>query len=184
MGRVVDGDQNVKIFVLYLMENINYPMTFVTINDILMESDYVMYIDFAENFAKMLDDGLIRISGHDERGAELYEVTEHGRLVARELHSDILPAILKDTMKIALRYLDFKRRGVTWSCRIAAREDGRYDLVCVMCENKAEILHTSIVVDTLTRAVAMKQNVDDHPEIVYRSTMALLSGEVNYFFDK
>lgn len=184
MGRVVDGDQNVKIFVLYLMENIGYPMSFLTINDILMETDYVMYLDFAENFGKMLDDRLIRMNGKDERGDDLYEVTDHGRLVARELHSDILPAILRDTMKIALRYLDFKRRGVTWSCRIEKREDDRYDLICIMKEKGAEIFHVTMAVDTLVRAQAMKENVDDHPEIVYRSSMALLSGEVNFMFNQ
>lgn len=183
MGRVVDGDQNVKIFVLYLMENIGYPLSFLTLNDILMETDYVMYLDFAENFGKMLDDGLIRTHGQDKNGDDLYEVTEHGRIIARELHSDLLPIILKDSMKCALRYLDFRRRQVTWSCHIEKRDDGRYDLNCSMHEKGVEILHISIVVDTRARAEAMKRNVDDNPEVIYRSSLALLSGEVNYMFN-
>lgn len=183
MARAIDGEQNVKIFVLYLMENINYPLSYLTLNDIIMETDYVMYLDFAENFAKMLDDGLIRIHGKDEHGDDLYEVTEHGRIVARELYSDILPVILRDSMKCALRYLDFKKRKVSWSCRVASREDGRFDLICNMKEKGIDILNISIVVDSEQRARAMKENVDDHPEVVFRSTMALLSGEVNYMFD-
>lgn len=184
MARAVDGDQNVKIYILYLMDNIHYPVTFLTLNDILMESDYILYLDFAENFHKLVDDGLIRVAGKDEHGDDLYEVTDHGRLVAQELHSEILPALLRDTMKIALRYLDFKRRGVIWGCHVAAREDGRFDVCCEMKEKGVEILHINIVVDSMVRAKAMKKNVDDHPQIVYRSTMALLSGEVNYMFDK
>ena len=46
----IGSKNNVKIFVLYLMENINYPLDFVTINDIIMQTDYVMYLDFAESF--------------------------------------------------------------------------------------------------------------------------------------
>ena len=46
---------NVKIFVLYLMRNIGYPMSFSTVNDIVMQNDYVMYLDFAEAFHEMLD---------------------------------------------------------------------------------------------------------------------------------
>ena len=51
---------NVKIFVLYLMENIHYPLDYVTINDIVMQTDYVMYLDFAVAFNEMLDGGLLR----------------------------------------------------------------------------------------------------------------------------
>ena len=36
----IGGMSTVKIFVLYLMRNINYPLSFVTINDIVMQNDY------------------------------------------------------------------------------------------------------------------------------------------------
>ena len=59
MSATIESVRNIKIFVLYLMENINYPLDFVTINDIVMQTDYVMYLDFAEAFGEMLDGGLI-----------------------------------------------------------------------------------------------------------------------------
>ena len=34
----IGGMSTVKIFVLYLMRNINYPLSFVTINDIVMQN--------------------------------------------------------------------------------------------------------------------------------------------------
>ena len=68
----IGGMSTVKIFVLYLMRNINYPLSFVTINDIVMQNDYVMYLDFAMAFPEMLDGGLIEEAGQDERGEMLY----------------------------------------------------------------------------------------------------------------
>ena len=59
MSSPIGGKNNVKIFVLYLMENINYPIDFCTINDVVMQTDYVMYLDFAECFYEMVDAGLI-----------------------------------------------------------------------------------------------------------------------------
>ena len=59
MGSPIGSMRNVKIFVLYLMENIKYPLDFVTLNDIVMQTDYVMYLDFAEGFNQMLDGGLV-----------------------------------------------------------------------------------------------------------------------------
>ncbi|MBQ2805895.1 MAG: DUF4364 family protein [Clostridia bacterium] len=59
MASPIGDMKNVKIFVLYLMENIGYPMSFVTINDVTLQNDYVMYLDFAEAFYDMLDNELI-----------------------------------------------------------------------------------------------------------------------------
>ena len=50
MGSVVGSMNNVKIFILYLMQNVGYPLDFVSINDIVMQTDYVMYLDFAVAF--------------------------------------------------------------------------------------------------------------------------------------
>ena len=55
MGARIRDKRNVKIFVLYLMQNINYPLDYVTLNDIVMQNDYVMYLDFAEAFHEMVD---------------------------------------------------------------------------------------------------------------------------------
>ena len=54
MGSPIGSMSNVKIFVLYLLENINYPLEYCTINDIVMQTDYVMFLDFAESFNEML----------------------------------------------------------------------------------------------------------------------------------
>ena len=63
MGSAIGSVRNVKIFVLYLMENVGRPLDFVTLNDIVMQTDYIMYLDFAEAFHTMLDDGLIELAG-------------------------------------------------------------------------------------------------------------------------
>ena len=59
MPSTIGSKRTVKIFVLYLLENINYPLEYCTINDIVMQTDYVMFLDFAESFNEMVDDGLI-----------------------------------------------------------------------------------------------------------------------------
>lgn len=183
MGSAIGSKNNVKIFVLYLMENINYPLDFVTINDIVMQTDYVMYLDFAESFHEMLDGELIEeIVNRD--GSKEYAVTEKGRCVARELHSDILPSILESSLTCALRYIDFSRRGIETGCKIEPREDGRYDFTCNFDECRIEIFRISLVVDTLERAKKMKDNFNDRPDVIYRGVLALLSGNVNFLFDK
>ncbi len=181
MGSVIGSKQNVKIFVLYLMENINYPLDFVTINDIVMQTDYVMYLDFAESFHEMLDGGLlIAIEGE---GDTLYAVTEKGRYVARELKSDILSSVLDQSLARALRYLNFKKRGIVPRCTVEKTDDGRYCVSCSFMERDTCIFSQTLTVDTLDRATRMKDNFYERPEAIYRGVVALLAGNVNYLFD-
>ena len=180
--------KNVKIFVLYLMENINYPLDFITINDIVMQTDFVMYLDFAEGFGEMLDADLIEKLEVD--GEELYMVTEKGRCVARELNGDILTSILDQSLARALRYLDFKRSGIEAYCNIEKRPDGRYDVKCTFTqkrptvdEERTVIFDVTLTVDTLNRAERMIANYKTRPEAIYRGVTALLAGNVNFLFD-
>ncbi len=182
MGSPIGSKNNIKIFVLYLMENINYPLDYITINDIVMQTDYVMFLDFAESFNEMIDGGLIEeIICRD--GSKEYAVTEKGRCVARELKSDILPSILDKSLRSALRYIDFTRSGIDVNCSVQLREDGRYDFTCVFEERRTEIFRLSLVVDTLDRVKRIKDNFIDRPEVIYRGIVAMLSGNADYLFD-
>ena len=162
------------------MENINYPLDFVTVNDIVMQTDYVMYLDFAEAWGEMLDGGLIERTGD---GEETYVVTEKGRMVARELKSDLLPSILDRALSAALRYLNFSKRGIVAKCTVEPTEDGRFAVTCSFVEKKVCIFSQTLVVDTQNRAERMKENFSERPDAVYRGVMALMSGNVNYLFD-
>ncbi len=181
MSSPIGSMRNVKIFVLYLLENINYPLDFVTINDVVMQTDYVMYLDFAEAFYEMLDMELIEKIDGD--GNESYLITEKGRIVARELKSDLLAVMLDKALAKALRFLDFKKRGVVEKCTIEKTDDGRYSVNCSFTEKGVCIFSQSLIVDTLNRAERMRENFYERPEVVYKGAVALMAGNVNYLFD-
>lgn len=179
----IGSKKNVKIFVLYLMENINYPLDYATLNDIIMQTDYVMYLDFAESFHEMMDAGLILEVESDDKERPAYIVSTKGKYVARELNSDILTSILDKSLSAALRYLDFKKRGVEAKSTITKLDDGRYEIECMMLEKREVIYSTKVVVDTLQRAERMKENFYSRPEGIYKATLALLAGNVNFLLD-
>ena len=181
MSSAIGSMNNVKIFILYLMKNVNYPLDFFTINDIVMQTDYVMYLDFAVGFNSLLDAGLVEKIDVD--GEEKYIVTANGAMVANELKSDILSSILDKSLAAALRYLDFKKRGVTLNFEIEPTDDGKYKITTSFTEKGDCMFSQMIIVDSLDRAKRMKQNFYERPEALYRGVLALLSGNVNYIFD-
>lgn len=180
----VGSKNNVKIFVLYLMRNINLPLDFVTLNDIVMQNDYVMYLDFAESFHEMLEADLIRVDGENEHGDPTYVVTAKGSLVGEQLKSDILRSILDKSLECALRYLDFRKRGITVDCDWEHLSDNTYDATLRIYEKGKTVLNVTINVDSEYRCRQIRQNFRDRPEVMYRGIMALLCGKVDYLFDK
>ena len=183
MGSPVGSKNNVKIFILYLMENINYPLDYITLNDIVMQTDYVMYLDFAEGFSEMLKDDLVKSAGFNNENDELFCVTEKGRMVASELKSDILDSILDHSLACALRYLDFKKRGVTVGCSSEKLPDGKYLFKCNYTEKGRVLFCSEMVLDSQARAERMKENFRERPEAIFRGINALFAGNVNFLFD-
>ncbi len=181
MGAVLSEKRNVKIFVLYLLENINYPLDYVTINDLVMQNDFVAYFDFAQCFSEMVDDGLILSDEVD--GTMYYGVSDKGRAVARTLKTDILPSILERSLASALRFLSFKKQNAEVKCFSEPREDGRHDMICRILKDKEEIFSIKMTVDSKVRVEKMKDRFRDRPELIYRGVCALLEGKVDYLFD-
>jgi hypothetical protein len=175
---------NVKIFVLYLMRNINYPLDFVTINDIVMQTDYIMYLDFAVAFHEMLDGGLIYEVEKDENNDPLYAVTAKGALVAEQLKCDLLPSILDQSLTCALRYLDFKRRQIVPDCTYEHLPDHTFNVTLMLKERDHVIFTTTVNVDSEYRSRQIRQNFIERPDVIYRGVLALLTGKVNFLFDK
>ena len=184
MASPIGSKREIKIFVLYLMDNIGYPLEFTAINDIVMQTDYVAYLDFAESFHELLDGGLLApVVGEQAGQGDRYVVTEKGRTVADQLHGDIAQEILEKSLSWAYRYLDFRRRGVEVRTETCQLPSGKVDVTFRLEENRHSIFSLTLQVENLERAERMRDRFRDRPEIVYRGVNALLTGSVDFLFD-
>lgn len=179
MSALLKDKTDVKIFILYLMRNIGYPLPFTDIDVIVRQDGIVDYLSFSECFFELLETGNIREEKTQE-GAFVYRITEQGAHVAEHLQSSLLELIRTTSLQSALRMLSFQKRG----CRCHADEeqlsDGRYRLTCSIMEHDSVLLSICVKVDTREQLEQMKQNFYARPEVIFRGAMALLSGEMNY----
>ena len=85
---------DIKIFILYLLSNVGYPLTYAEINDISVQDNFVGTIEFAECFSELLETGNIEECKNEEQESDqpsgLYRITAQGLSVAAALQSDIL----------------------------------------------------------------------------------------------
>ncbi len=172
-------DKNdIKIFILYLLRHIGYPLDFVSINDIVVQDGFVSYFDFAECFAELLETGNVEELNQD--GQEVYLITEQGRHVADTLESRLVHMLRDKSLKSAMRLLSFRKRGSDIRCEIEMLDGGKCVLHCAIIECREEVLKVSVTLDSVEQAQRMKYNFDSKPETLYKGVLALLSGEVNY----
>lgn len=176
-------DKNfVKVFVLYLLENIGYPLDYNTINDIVIQDGYVGYFDFAPCFAEMLEDGIV-LEIKDEDGTCKYMASNKGSSIAENLSGDILSEIRDRSLKSALRLLSLKKRGAELHFSREDDENGNGILVtCEVTEHGKTVYKTTLRVDSEARAEKIHENFIENPEVILRGTLALLSGDVNFIF--
>lgn len=182
MNLFLSDKNDIKIFVLYLLDNIHYPLDYDTINDIVVQDEFVGYFDFAECFAELLDAG--HIKEEIKNGIAMYCITDMGSQVAAQLQSSILAPIREKSLKSALRILSFQKSKAEIKCSVDLREDGKYDFRCSIVENKTvPTMELHLVVDSAERAEKMKLNFLDKPEVVYKGILAMVACEVDYLFD-
>ena len=82
---------DIKIFILYLLMNMERPVDLATLNDIVVQDDFVGQFDFMDCFYELCEtDAIIKTSVD---GTEYYAISEEGKMATEALQSDLLKTI-------------------------------------------------------------------------------------------
>ena len=113
-----------------------------------------------------------------------YIVSSSGRQIATVLSAQFPSTIKEASYRSAIRYLSFEKRGATIDCYKTELPDGKYSVHCEIVEKGRRVLEINVDVDTKNEADKMLFNFRRRPEIVFQGTMALVSGDRNYIFER
>ena len=165
------------------MNSIQEPQEFTTINDMVLQDEFVNYFDFAAAFNDLLEKKQIEEIPAENGGEPLYRVTEEGRSILESYESDLSAEVRDKALRHAMRILLFKRDGVRQKSELK-EVPGGYQLHCVIEEQNRILFETSVFVSDEQYARRLRDNFDDHADVIFKGTMSLLSGDVNYIFDE
>ena len=264
MPETFHSSEQVKVFILYLLEKIGYPLEYNDLASIVLRDGYVDYFDFVKNFHELLEQGHIcaveeprRIpepDGTEKKGSEgagedksaasvpdddgpdspgeepeeseeardsaadesepdesepdddvkvygsgstdertpergefrqtAYVVTSTGRMIARGLSDDLLLAAVREKSYVsAMRHLSLEKRGAVWNHSLERDGDG-YIFHCSIRDRDGVAFSLDLRADSYPQAERMRMNFEDKPDVVYRGIVAMVTGNVNYLFDK
>ena len=212
MPETFHSPQQVKVFILYLLEKVGYPLDYNALATIIIRDGYVDYFDFVTYFHELLEDGHIKkisvpcdgakdkpseqkdengveepekTSDNDAQTKDLYEVSETGRMIAKGLADDLLIAAVREKSYIsAMRHLSLEKRGAVVDHRIEMVGDGTYIFHCSIKDCDGMAFDLALRADSYLQVSRMRMNFEDKPDVVYRGIIALVTGNVNYLFEK
>jgi hypothetical protein len=173
----------IKIFILYLMDRIGYPLSCGDVCSIMHQENVVSYFDCADCFAELIDGNHVVEVEKNETGEALYIVTRTGKQIATELNDTLSPGIKEASYRSAIRHLSFRKRKAAIDCSYVERPNGKCYVHCEITEDGVKVLDANIEVDSKLEADTMIANFRRRPEIVFRGMLALISGEKNYIFE-
>jgi len=193
MPETFHSPQQVKVFILYLLEKIGYPLDYSDLATIVIRDGFVDYFDFVTYFHELLEaDHIRRVPKEGEAENEetpadrdSYEVTDTGRMIAKGLSDDLLLAAVREKSYIsAMRHLQLEKRGAVVNHEIEQVGDGSYIFHCSIKDCDGLAFDLDLRADSYMQASRMRMNFEDKPDVVYRGIVALVTGNVNYLFEK
>ena len=176
----LENPTDVKIFILFLLNSVGEALNYNTVHDIVVQDEFVNHFDFAICFSELLERGQVIELG--EEGNRLYAVSHTGKSVLESYESKLLTVIKDRALRSALRLIAFNRSGNRIISRITEEANG-YSLHCSIIDNQKTIFSTQVFVTERAYAEKLKRNFDDRAEIIYRGSLSLLSGDVNFIFE-
>ena len=170
---------DIKIFILYLLSQVERPLDFVTLHDICVQDEFINTFDFMDEFYELQKIKAITVEKNDD-GSEKVRITHKGRDTAQTMKDAILPEILDHAVRSALQLISFQTRGLSPHAFVEEAGGGKYTFTCSVSGEDGVYMETRLLLDSRKQAERMLLNFNERSEFIYRGMMALLSGDINY----
>ena len=169
---------DMKVFLLFLLDNIGYPLEHTTIMEIVQENTDEISLDYDECLRQLVaSEHLLYDEVGDER---YYMISDKGRLVAAELYDSLDKGFRERSMRLAIKHISLSDSGASLEATITDAEANRYRVTMVASDKYGEIMRTAIVVNSRAEAERIKQNFENRPDGVYRGILFSATGRMEF----
>lgn len=170
-------ENSIKLYILYLMDKINHPISYSDIQDAVSYGEFVGYFDFERIFSLLEKEN--NIKGEKDIQPPVFCLTLRGRQIVENL-SHLLDYEVRDKgLKAAMKFLQFKKTGA--NVTVTSKPDDKgYRLSISINEKSLSKMELSVYVDDKQMADNMQFTAEQRPEVIYRGIIALLTGDVNF----
>ena len=175
---VLKTETDIKVFLLFLLDNIGYPLEYEVILAIVEENTDDISLDYSECLERLVASGHLEIDELD--GSRYYSITAKGRLVAAELYDTIDKGFRERSLRSAIQYISLTDSGRSIDAYITETESHRFIVTMEAHDRFGEVMKTSVTVNSREDAEMIKKNYEAKPEKVYRGIPFSVTGRLDY----
>lgn len=169
---------DIKVFILFLLDNIRYPIERTTILSIVEENTDEISFDYDQCLFELSDSEHVMLDEVD--GEKYYMISDKGRLVAAELYDSLDKEFRERSLRSAVKHISLSKSEASISARVEKTESGRFRVTLEAHDKDDEIMRTSITVSSRAEAEMIKKNYESKPDGVYRGVLFSLTGRIEY----
>ena len=166
------NDFEVKILICYLLDNMEQPLSFDQLNEILQSTGLVNYFEFAESLSDLLKSGHLREETDDE-GQQVYAITEVGSVTAQTFKKTLPLSVREKTIEAARHLAEVHKCMDEVEINYQSVPDG-YILQMVMKDIGSDLLDMKVFLPTEEECLQVKERIESDPASLYANIVALL----------
>ena len=169
---------DLKVFLLFLLDNIRYPIDSDAIMSIVAENTNEISLDYEQCLGELVDSEHLLFD--EIEGVRYYMISDKGRAVATELYDNLDAGFRDKSLRSAIRHLSLSKSGASIKAYIEKTESGRYRVTLEAFDRYGELMSTSLTVNSLAEAEQIKKNFESKPDGVYRGVLFSATGRIEY----
>ena len=169
---------DIKVFLLFLLNNIGYPIDHTSVIGMVSENTEEILIDYDECLRELADDGHLLFDEY--AGEKYYMISDTGRMIASELCDNIDREFRERSLKYAAKYASLSKNGSSIESSVTVLEDKRCKVTLAAYDSRGEIMSTSIVVNSREEAERIRKNFEAKPDGVYRGVLFSMTGRLEF----
>ena len=169
---------DMKVFLLFLLDNIGYPLEHGTIIDIVQENTDEISLDYDECLRQLVSSEHLLYDEVD--GERYYMISDSGRLIAAELYDRLDPAFREASIRSAAKHISLSRSKATISSKIVELSDKRFELTVGAKDSQGKLFSLTLTVNSRDEADRMVSAYERDPDSIYRGILFCMSGKLEF----
>lgn len=170
---------DIKIFLMFLLDNIRHPIDYPTLVEILMKNVDSLSIDYETCLRELADAGHLLYDKVD--GVEYYMISEDGRRIASELYDTLDEEFRERSIKSAIKHISLTQSEAKINAYIEQDPSNRYKVTVEAHDKYGQIMSTTLTVNSRAEAELIKSNYENKPDAVYRGILFAATGRLEFF---
>jgi len=168
----------IKIFLLFLLDNIRYPIDYTTLTKIISENVPEMTFDYEASLRELADSEHLLFDEID--GERYYMISDSGRLIASELYDRLDPDFREASIKSAAKFISLAKSRAEISSKITELSDKRFSVMLGAKDSKGKLFELSLTVNSRAQAENIVSNFERNPDNVYRGMLFCVTGKLEF----